>query len=186
MLPEESKKKSFWQRPEGTTGMIFMAIGGVALYAALPTLLVFMTGLVALLGKTIAAVALASVLGGIFYLATNKRVRTLVSYMFRSAMRKVTGLFVEIDPIGIMKSYIEDLVKKREQMGEARGQLSGQITLLKKQILTNAADYERAVVVSLEKAYWRWKADEVDFITPVLFEGKRLRSRPRPCDFSKD
>ncbi len=35
--------------------MIALALGGVGLYAALPTLLAFMTGVVALLGQTIAA-----------------------------------------------------------------------------------------------------------------------------------
>lgn len=149
MLSEDtSKTKSFWARPEGTTGMIALALGGVGLYVALPTLIAFMTGVTVLLGKTIAAVCLALVLGAILYLITNKKVQTLVSYMFKSAMRKITGAFVEIDPIGIMKSYIEDLVKKREIMASSRDKLRGQITVLERQINQNTTEYERAMATA--------------------------------------
>ena len=143
-----NKSKSFWERPEGTTGMIAMALGAVGLWVALPTLLAFMTGLVALLGQTIAAICLALVLGAILFLVTNTRVRTLVSYMFKSAMRAVTGVFVEIDPIGIMKSYIDDLRKKRETMLGAREKLNGQITILKKKIKDNEAGYDQAMAMA--------------------------------------
>lgn len=147
MLSEDTSKttRSFWARPEGTTGMLFLAAAGVGLYAALPALLAFMTGVVALLGQTIAAVCLALVLGALVYLITNKKVQTLVSYIFKSAMRKVTGAFVEIDPIGIMKSYIEDLMKKRGVMSDARDKLVGQIKILEKKIRDNTSGYENAM-----------------------------------------
>ena len=146
MLSEDtSKTKSFWERPEGTTGMIALALGGVGLWAALPALLAFMTGLVALLGQTIAAVCLALVLGALLFLITNKKVQTLVSYIFKSGMRKVTGIIVEIDPIGIMKNYIEDLIKKREIMATSRDRLKGQLAVLERQINQNASEYETAM-----------------------------------------
>jgi hypothetical protein len=149
MLSEDTQKtKSFWARPEGTTGMLFLAAAGVGLYAALPVLLTFMTGVVALLGQTIAAVCLALVLGALLYVITNKKVQTLVSYIFKSAMRKVTGAFVEIDPIGIMKSYIEDLIKKRTVMEESRDKLKGQLTVLERQINQNTTEYERAMATA--------------------------------------
>lgn len=145
MSEDTNKTKSFWERPEGTTGMIALALGGVGLWAALPALLAFMTGLVALLGQTIAAVCLALVLGALLFLITNKKVQTLVSYMFKSGMRKVTGIIVEIDPIGIMKNYIEDLIKKREIMATSRDRLKGQLTVLERQINQNASEYETAM-----------------------------------------
>lgn len=150
MMSEDlsTKTKSFWERPEGTTGMIALAVGGVGLYAALPTLLAFMTGLVALLGQTIAAVCLALVLGALLYLITNKKVQTLVSYLFKSAMRKVTQVFVEIDPIGIMKNYIDELYKKREIMATSRDRLRGQLTVLDRQISTNQQEYDKALALA--------------------------------------
>ena len=52
--------------------------------------------------------------------------RNLIWYMYKSVMRWVTGLFVQIDPIGILKSYVEDLEdnlgKLAKQIGELRGQ----------------------------------------------------------------
>ena len=145
-----AKRKSFWARPEGTTGMLALAGGAVGLWLALPALLAFTAGLVTLLGQTITVVVLCLVLGAILYLVTNKKVQTLVSYMFKSAMRKVTGAFVEIDPIGIMKSYVEDLRKKRESMLESKEKLKGQITVLEKQIDKNDKGYDNAMSLAAE------------------------------------
>lgn len=145
---DTTKQRSFWSRPEGTTGMLTIGAGLAGLYFALPTLLAFMAGLTALLGQTIAAVALGAVLFALLYILTNKKFLTLTSYIFKSAMRKVTGLFVEIDPIGIMKSYIEDLVKKREVMEGSRDKLRGQITVLEKKIRDNTIGFERAMATA--------------------------------------
>ena len=143
---EQSKTlKSFWERPEGTTGMIFLALMGVGLYFALPTLLAFMGMLVTLLGQTIAVTVLGVVLAAILFIVTNKRFLTLCRYAFKSAMRAITGWFVEIDPIGIMKSYVEDLQQKRQVMAGARDKLKGQLIVLKRKIDENKAQYENAM-----------------------------------------
>lgn len=149
---ETTNKKSFWSRPEGTTGMITLALGGVGLYFAVPFLLVFFTSLVALVGQVIALVALCSVLAAFLFIVTNKKVQTLVSYMFKSVMRKITGAFVEIDPIGIMLSYIETLKGKREVMGAAKTKLQGQITVLKNKMKKYSDDYNQAMnIVKIAK-----------------------------------
>jgi hypothetical protein len=152
MALNDTPQKSFWSRPEGTTGMLAIGGGLVGLYFALPTLIAFMAGMAALLGHTIAVVALCAVLAAMLFVLTNSKFLTLCKYMFKSAMRKVTGLFVEIDPIGIMKSYIEDLVKKREGMAGSRDKLKGQIGVLKKKIDGNTIGYDRAMsMASLAK-----------------------------------
>jgi hypothetical protein len=145
MALNDTPQKTFWSRPEGTTGMLAIGGGLVGLYFALPALITFMAGMAALLGHTIAVVALCAVLAAMLFVLTNKKFLTLCSYMFKSAMRKITGLFVEIDPIGIMKSYIEDLIKKREGMDSSRSKLKGQISVLKKKINDNASGYDRAM-----------------------------------------
>ena len=141
----EAQTKSFWARPEGTAGMLVLAAMGVGLYAALPTLLAFTAGLLTLLGNTIGVVALCAVLAAMLFVLTNKKFLTLCSYIFKSSMRKVTGLFVEIDPIGIMKSYISDLISKREVMDNSRGKLKGQINVLSKKIKDNETGYNNAM-----------------------------------------
>ena len=140
--------KSFWARPEGTTGMITLALGAAGLYFALPTLIVFMAGLATLLGHTIAVVVLCAVLAALLYILTNKKFLTLCKYAFKSVMRKITGWFVEIDPIGLMKSYIEDLTEKREVMATGRDKLQGQIRVLERKIRENAAKYDDAMATA--------------------------------------
>lgn len=144
-LNDDKNTKSFWARPEGTTGMLTLGAGAVGLYFALPTLLAFMAGIVALLGHTIAVVVLMAVLGALLYILTNPKFLTLMSYMFKSSMRAITGAFVEIDPIGIMKSYVASLVEKREIMAKGRDNLRGQIKVLEGKINANDTGYEQAM-----------------------------------------
>ena len=145
MALNDTATKSFWSRPEGTTGMLALACIPVGLYFALPTLIAFMAGMAALLGHTIAVVALCAILGAMLFVLTNSKFLTLCSYMFKSAMRKITGAFVEIDPIGIMRSYIEDLTAKRSGMAGSRDKLRGQIVVLKRKIDDNTLGYEKAM-----------------------------------------
>ncbi len=120
----EPKKKSFWQRPEGVTGMIFL----IALLAGAGFLLVTFWGLIlTLIQNTLALFALVAILGVIVYIIADPKTRALLGYMYKSAMRAITGMFVQIDPIGILKSYIESLqdniVNMRTQIGKLRGQM---------------------------------------------------------------
>jgi hypothetical protein len=80
-----------------------------------------------MLANTALAIVLAAVVGGLIYAITSKQVRTVVWYMFKSAMRWVTGIVVNIDPIGIMKTYVEDMTSKREDMGEQISKLDAEI-----------------------------------------------------------
>ncbi len=118
------KPKSFWKRPEGITGLIFMlaviAGGGYLLYIGLPTL-------IALAQNTLYLAGMLLVLGAIVYMVLDPKMRNLVWYMYKSVMRNITSMFVTIDPIGILKNYVEDLednlVKMRKQIGALRGQM---------------------------------------------------------------
>ena len=140
--------KSFWERPEGTTGLIFVGLAGLGLFFAAPVLLTFFTTMVALVGQAIALVGLCAVLAVLIFLITNSRVQTLVSYMFKSVMRKITGWFVTIDPIGIMQNYIKSMKEKREVMAEAKAKLQGQITILQNKLTKYASDYAQAMKIA--------------------------------------
>lgn len=145
---QDRQHKTFWQRPEGTTGMLAIAAGGVGLFFAAPALLAFMSTMVALVGQTIMLVILGVILFSILYVLTNKKFQTLVSYMFKSVMRKITGAFVEIDPIGIMRSYVSDLSKKREFLGDNRDKVRGQLKVLERQISDNSSKIETAMSIA--------------------------------------
>ncbi len=126
-------KKSFWKRPEGITGAIFLlallAGGGYLLVTYLPVLIGLASNILYL---SLMLMALAAIV----YVVLDPKMRNLVWYMYKSVMRTVTGWFVQIDPIGILKSYIEDLednlVKMRKQIGALRGQMRKIQTLMEK------------------------------------------------------
>jgi predicted nucleic acid-binding Zn-ribbon protein len=123
----EFKPKTFWQKPEGTTGAVFlMGIIGALGYV----LFKFSAQILAMLSNTIGIVALLAVLGAIIYMVLDPKWRTLVSYMYKSVMRWITGIFVTIDPIGILKNYISDLQDNLTKMGTQIGGLKGQMRKL--------------------------------------------------------
>lgn len=131
---ETETKKSFWSRPEGKTGMLFLALllagGGYVGVRLLPIIITLME-------NTITAVALLGVLGAILYVALDPKVHTLISYAYRGAMRQVTQTFIELDPINILKNYVEDLKKRRSDMDLQVSKLRGQMGKIQKVITDN-------------------------------------------------
>jgi predicted nucleic acid-binding Zn-ribbon protein len=136
------KPKSFWQRPEGTTGMIFMAGilmgGGYLLYKALPYLISF-TSNILYLGVMLVALA------GLIYMVLDPRMRNLVWYMYKSVMRWITGIFVTIDPIGILKSYVDSLSDNLAKMSKQIGSLQGQMRQLSTLMDQNSGDIDSSM-----------------------------------------
>jgi len=103
--------------------------GGYLLYTALPAIIALTSNILYL---SLLLMALAAVV----YVVLDPKMRNLVWYMYKSVMRKITGLFVQIDPIGILKSYVEELennlVKMRKQIGTIRGQMRKMQNLMEK------------------------------------------------------
>ncbi len=131
--------KSFWEKPEGITGGLFIAAlvigGGVLLTKILPTL-------IALASNTLYLAGLVAALGVIVYMVLDPKVRNLVWYIYKSIMRSITGAFVQIDPIGILKSYIEDLKDSLGKMNTQIGSLKGQMYKLSESIKQNQRDIQ--------------------------------------------
>lgn len=144
-IMDDMKTKSFWQKPEGTTGMLMLAGGAVALFFAAPALLAFVSTLTALLGQTIMLVTLGTFLFLFLNVVFNKRVQILVRMGFKSLMRWITKWFVEIDPIGIMKNYVSMLNDKLSIMDQGRGKLRGQIKILEGKIREADGKYDSAM-----------------------------------------
>jgi hypothetical protein len=148
MTPDIQKAaKGFFQRPEGKTGLLFLVAGIVAagwgLYLALPFIIVLLT-------NTLHAMALAAAIALVVFLVSDKRVRALAGYGFKSLMRLVTGLIVEIDPIGILRGYVEDLRARLADMDKSRSNLRGQLKKLKKIIEDNAQRREMSLRTAKE------------------------------------
>jgi len=135
----EDKPKTFWQRPEGETGLIVLiaaiAGGGLLLAQALPFL-------IALTSNVITLAALLLVLGALIFMVLDPKMRNLIWYMYKSVMRWVTGLFVQIDPIGILKNYVEDLRENLRKMNRQISMLRGQMHKLQELIINNRKEIQ--------------------------------------------
>lgn len=130
--PEE--KRSYWGRPEGITTLLFLgAAGAFGLYYwnKIAAFLIEVTENTLYLGFLLAVLALA------IFLLTSKDVRMAVFFLFKTFMRKIAGLVIQLDPIAIMKIYIDDLKDKRSKMNTQIDTLAGQLAKLNKKINEN-------------------------------------------------
>ena len=139
------KSKSFWKRPEGVTGSLFLLaiLGGLGflVVTGLPAIVAFASSLLGL-----AATVLA--LGVVVYMVLDPKMRALVSYMYKSTMRKITSIFVTIDPIGILKNYVDDLSANLKKMGKQIGGLRGQMRKIKTMMIDNTKEIEQNLMIA--------------------------------------
>jgi hypothetical protein len=130
----ETAKGSFWSRPEGITGMLFMgaiAAVGLVYFNRILEFLIRVTENTLYLGFLLATLAL------LVFLFTSRDVRTAVFFLYKTLMRKITGTIIQLDPIAIMKIYVQDLREKREKMQGQIDTLAGQLVKLNKKINEN-------------------------------------------------
>jgi phage shock protein A len=126
-LNEKFTPKSFWERPEGATGGLFaMAIAGGLLYLLYKNI----DKLVYLASQTLYLVLMLLALGAILYVLFDPKFRNLIWFVYKSIMRWLTGLFVKIDPIGILESYIDSMRSNLKKMGTQIESLRGQMRKL--------------------------------------------------------
>ncbi len=128
------KPKSFWEKPEGKTGMLFTALlGGGALYG----LYKILPYLIEIVENTLYLGVLLAVLGALIYMILDPKMRNLIFYMYKSFMRWITGIFIQIDPIGILKSYVDDLKDNLKKMNKQISVLKGQMKRLQQIMAEN-------------------------------------------------
>ncbi len=146
----EKKVKTFWQRPEGKLGIfiiiIIFAIIGYGVFTGF-FLSLFAT-MVATMGYLIALIVLLVVVAALIYVLIDNKFRTLVWYMYKSFMRWITGLFIQLDPIRILESYIEYLYKNLKEMNEHIAKLKGQVSKLETIIKQNKAEMEQSLRIA--------------------------------------
>lgn len=138
-MDTQQKIKGFPERPEGTTGLIVIsaiiaAVGGVVLYN--------LDAIIKLLQNLIYAGFLAgSILLGVALLL-NDNFRWMIRSGFQSSMRALTSIWITIDPIGILKNYLLDMVEKLRKIEGYLEQLQGQITGLGQKITSRKKNVE--------------------------------------------
>jgi hypothetical protein len=139
------RQKSFWQKPEGVTGALFLAaIMGGGVYF----LYKFSGAILSMLTNTLGIVAILAVLGVFIYMLLDPKWRTLTSYVYQSVMRWITGIFVTIDPIGILKNYISELQDNLSKMGVQIDNLKGQMRRLVTIVEENNKEIESNMIIA--------------------------------------
>ena len=109
--------------------------GGYLLYKFLPYL-------VSIAQNTLYLVAMLMALAALVYILVDPRMRNLIWYMYKSVMRWITGVFVTIDPIGILKTYVEKLESNLGAMSKQIGNLQGQMRQMQSLIDGNVKDID--------------------------------------------
>lgn len=139
------KPKSFWKRPEGVTGALVLiaAIAGIGFIVA-TNLAAIMSFISTMLGLVVTLL----VLGAIIYMVLDPKMRALVGYMYKSIMRKITGIFVTIDPIGILKNYVDDLQDNLSKMSKQIGALRGQMRKIKTLMQDNSKEIQQNMALA--------------------------------------
>ncbi len=138
-MADDKSLKSFWQRPEGKPGMAIMlgliGVGGFFLYKALPGIIELMTNMYYAIGLGVGLFALMTIL-------MNDKFRSTVWYLYKGLMRWFTGIVIELNPIAILESYVEDIKEKIVKMEEQLTGLKGQIGKINSKLQKSKADYK--------------------------------------------
>jgi len=141
----QPSNRSFLQRPEGKVAAVAttaLALGaGYGAYLVLPAL-------ITLASNVLQLAALCAALGVLFYALADQRLRAFGAYLYKSFFRLLTGFFIELDPIGILKSHMQELGKKLVSMREQLGNLNGQIQRIDRQIRQNAELRDNALCLA--------------------------------------
>jgi hypothetical protein len=145
MIPQG---KNYWEKPEGTTGMVVGVAGvigvGYVLHQMLPTI-------VNILENTLYATFLGITLAGIGYVLMDKGFQNLIWYGYRGLTRTITKAFIDIDPISILETYIQHLNENLNRMSQQISNLNGQKSELKKIIDENKVKLDNSLKLA-EKA----------------------------------
>lgn len=167
MNTTQIKRKSFWKRPEGITGILFL--GGIifGFYKLLPFLITFVENTL-YLGLMVGGAALLT------YLIWDNS--NLIWYGYKSLMYRVTNFFVRIDPIAIAKVYIGELKRKKEDMDEQIIKLGGAVKKLDadisendKQIGEKASQAKKAEEIAIQKGDSGMKMKAIALTKEVIY-----------------
>jgi hypothetical protein len=127
--------KSFWSRPEGRTGAVVLTGAAGALVWGWGKVVPF---LVDMMADTLHLAALVAGAGALLYVALSARTHLA----FRLLARALTGLLVEIDPVGILRDRLATMRSQRDEMGARIAEVHGQLGLLERAIEKNRSTAE--------------------------------------------
>jgi hypothetical protein len=138
---EEAQKKP-WQRPENWVAWLGIGVGG---FFALKSVDLILPLLERVLENLLYTSALAAAVAIVGWVVVSKDLHRLFWMGYKMATRALTQVVIDIDPISILKGYVEELKKKYAGIADALGELRAQLRKLDQLIATKTADYERSM-----------------------------------------
>ena len=119
-----TSKKSPWEKPGGKLGMVVAGLGiaggCVLLYKLLPYMLT-------LASNTLYLILMLFGIGILGYILTSKKFWNTFKVAYFVIMRRITGFFINIDPVAILEEYIKDLQKRIKEVADNITQVKGLI-----------------------------------------------------------
>lgn len=144
-METNNKLKTFWERPEGTAGLL--TLSGITI-AGIGILNYFSEPILNALKTAVGLGAFVAVGGTVAYVVSDKNFRTSVSALFQATMKKFTGFVIEMDPIAILKTYLKEMRIRIQKIEDNIEALVGQRTHLKMEI----AKYKKSAEQNLRLA----------------------------------
>jgi hypothetical protein len=144
-MNKNSPLPSFWQRAEGKTAIFLLtALAGGAAFGIYR----FGNLLAELLSETLFQVVAGTLLVAVLYVLLDPQTRNLTWYMFKSAMRWLTKIFVELDPLAVLRGYVAHLEANLSKMQKQIYRLRAQMHKLRELMFSN----EKEIVTNLSEA----------------------------------
>jgi len=118
-----SQPKKWYEKPENV--LVYGVLGGVAVYSIkhIESIVASIVHIIEMGVWGLALLLVGSVLG---FMLVNGDFHRAAWLLYENAMRKVTGLIVELDPIGSMKSFLKSLGKYQQQLKTSLQAMRGQ------------------------------------------------------------
>jgi hypothetical protein len=130
--------RSYWDKPEGTTGKIVIGAGaiatGVAIFWGWGIIVPFFVAALANTVELVGLLIVLTILGSPVY---SSKVRLIIKNVFQLTTRWITGFFIEMDPIGMLRNNVDTLRKQAQVFDTAVGQLAGSRQRLQSDIDNN-------------------------------------------------
>lgn len=128
----------FWGRAEGKFGLGFNIAVAAVIFWYWAKILPFLLGV---FEDTIKLGVMAAIIAIVLYPDT----RRLLWFGYKSLMRGVTKMFVDIDAIGVLKSLIGKAKKRKKDFEDAIGEIRGQRQRLNEQLKETKKEFDRAM-----------------------------------------
>lgn len=132
-------QKDVFKQKGGTFGLLLIALLFVLLILNLPAILAWATNLLRL-------IAVVGVIALIVFVATDKKIRLIVSTYYMLMIRKIVGQIVKIDPVSICREKIRDMEKKISNIEDKMSKLNGVIIDLDVKIQNKKTDLSECLI----------------------------------------